>query len=87
MTTLHIIVEIVEQVPTGRTEWRVDCAECDWYDIFDDRQRAEEAATRHVGDAHTTESTYNRVVQTLRIEPNPEESDLVETPRDDGGQA
>ena len=77
MTTLHIIVEITEQVPTGRTEWRVDCAECDWYDIFDDRRRAEEAATRHVGQTHGSESTYNRIVQTLRIEPNPEESDLV----------
>ena len=49
MTTLHIIVEIAEQVPTGRTEWRVDCAECGWYDMFDDRRRAEDAATRHVG--------------------------------------
>ncbi len=85
MTTLHIIVEIAEQVPTGRTEWRADCAECGWYDIFDDRGRAEDGATRHVGDAHTTEATYNRIIQTLRIEPNPEESDLVETARDEGG--
>ena len=87
MTTLHITVEIIEQVPTGRTEWRLDCAECGWYDIFDDRRRAEDAATRHMGDAHAAESAYNRIVQTLRIETNPEESDLVETPRDTGGKA
>ncbi|MCE2501462.1 MAG: hypothetical protein J4G13_11465 [Dehalococcoidia bacterium] len=84
MTTLHIIVEIAEQIPTGRTEWRVDCAECGWYDIFDDRRRAEDAATRHVGDSHATENAYNRIVQTLRIEPNPEESDLVATDGDGG---
>lgn len=82
MTTLHIIVEITEQVPTGRTEWRVDCAECDWYDIFDDRRRAEDAATGHVAQTHESEPTYNRIVQTLRIEPNPEESDLVATDSD-----
>ena len=82
MTTLHIIVEIAEQVPTGRTEWRVDCAECGWYDIFDDRRRAEDAATTHVGQSHEAESAYNRIVQTLRIEPNPEESDLVATDGD-----
>ena len=85
MTTLHIVVEIVEQVPTGRTEWRVDCAECGWYDIFDDRQRSEDAATNHVVATHTDESTYNRIIQTLRIESNPEESDLVDAPRDAGG--
>ena len=79
MTTLRITVEIVEQVPTSRTEWRLDCAECGWYDIYDDRRRAEDAATRHVGDAHASETSYNRIVQTLRIELNPEESDLVET--------
>ena len=79
VTTPHIIVEITEQVPTGRTEWRVDCAECGWYDIFDDRRRAEEAATGHVGQTHESEAAYNRIVQTLRIEPNPEESDLVDT--------
>ena len=77
MTTLHIIVEVAEQVPTGRTEWRVDCAECGWYDIFDDRRRAEGASTRHVAESHSDETAYNRVVQTLRIETNPEESDLV----------
>jgi hypothetical protein len=77
MTTLHIIVEISEQVPTGRTEWRVDCSECGWYDIFDDRRRAEDGSTRHVSDAHSDEPVYNRIVQTLRIETNPEESDLV----------
>ena len=80
MTTLHIIVEITEQVPTGRTEWRVDCSECGWYDIYDDRRRAEDASSRHVGDAHADEPAYNRVVQTLRIESNPEESDLVPAP-------
>ena len=79
MTTFHIIVEITEQVPTGRTEWRVDCAECDWYDIFDDRRRAEDAATNHVGGSHEAQKSYNRIVQTLRIEPNPEESALVDT--------
>ena len=79
MTTLHLVVEIIEQVPTGRTEWRVDCAECGWYDIFDDRRRSEDAATRHVADTHTGETTYNRIVQTLRVELNPEESDLVST--------
>ena len=79
MTTLHIIVEITEQVPTGRTEWRVDCSECGWYDIFDDRTRSEDASTRHVIDSHSSEQTYNRIVQTLRVEPNPEESDLVDT--------
>ena len=47
MTTLHIIVEITEQVPTGRTEWRVDCGECDWYDIFDDRGRADHCSGRN----------------------------------------
>jgi hypothetical protein len=77
VTTLHIIVEITEQVPTGRTEWRVDCAECAWYDIFDDRRRAEDAATSHVARTHVSATAYNRIVQTLRIEPNPEESDLV----------
>ncbi len=77
MTTLHIIVEITEQVPTARTEWRVDCSECGWYDIFDDRRRAEDASTRHVADSHDTESSYNRIVQTLRIDTNPEESDIV----------
>ncbi len=77
MTTLHIVVEIAEQVPTGSTEWRVDCAECGWYDIFDDRRRAEDACTRHVAEGHDTEAAYNRIVQTLRIEANPEESDLV----------
>ena len=56
----------------------MDCAECDWYDIFDDRRRAEDAATDHVGRTHESESTYNRIVQTLRIEPNPEEGDLVD---------
>ena len=71
MTTLHITVEIAEQIPTGRTEWRVDCAECGWYDIFDDRRRAEDAATRHVGDSHNDQQVFNRIVQTLRIEPNP----------------
>ncbi len=84
MTTLHIIVEIAEQIPTGRTEWRLDCAQCGWYDIYDDRRRAEDAAVRHVGDAHASETAYNRIIQTLRIEPNPEESDLVEMPRDAG---
>lgn len=84
MTTLHIIVEISEQVPTGRTEWRVDCAECGWYDIFDDRRRAEEASTDHVRRSHRAESAYNRIVQTLRIEPNPEESDLVDASGDPG---
>lgn len=79
MTTLHIIVEVTEQVPTGRTEWRVQCAECDWYDMFDDRRRAEGAATNHVVQTHTSETAYNRIVQTLRIDPNPEESDLVDT--------
>ena len=78
MTTLHIIVEITEQVPTGRTEWRVDCAECGWYDIFDDRRRGEDAATRHIGDTHGDQRTYNRITQTLRIEPNPEEGELVD---------
>ena len=77
MTTLHIIVEITEQVPTGRTEWRVDCGECDWYDIFDDRGRAEQASTRHVADSHADEVAYNRIIQTLRIDVNPEESDLI----------
>ena len=81
MTTLHIIVEITEQIPTGRTEWRVDCAECDWYDIFDDRRRAEDNATRHVGEAHPDSPRYNRIVQTLRVEANPEESDLAEVPK------
>lgn len=80
MTTLHITVEIIEQIPTGRTEWRVDCAECGWYDIFDDRRRAEDNSTRHIVDTHGAESSYNRVIQTLRIEPNPEEGDLVEVP-------
>ena len=80
MTTLHIIVEIAEQIPTGRTEWRADCAECGWYDIFDDRRRAQDAATRHIGEAHPAESAYNRIIQTLRIEPNPEESELVDAP-------
>ena len=80
MTTFHIIVEISEQVPTGRTEWRVDCAECGWYDMFDDRRRAESAATNHVGDTHGGQQRYNRIVQTLRIEPNPEEGDLVDVP-------
>ena len=79
MTTPHIIVEIAEQIPTGRTEWRVDCAECGWYDIFDDRRRAADAATRHIADAHAGETAYNRIVQTLRVEPNPEESELVDT--------
>ena len=85
MTTIPIIVEIAEQIPTGRTEWRVDCAECGWYDIFDDRRRAADAATRHIGDSHSGETTYNRIVQTLRIEPNPEESDLVAVNADGGG--
>jgi len=80
MTTLHVILEIAQQVPTGRTEWRVDCAECGCFDIFDDRRRAEDAAARHVGDAHRDERVFNRIVQTLRIEPNPEEGDLVEVP-------
>lgn len=78
MTTLHITVEITEQVPTGRTEWRVDCAECGWYDIFDDRRRAEDATTRHMWDYHSDQRAYNRITQTLRIEPNPEEGELVE---------
>ena len=78
-----IIVEITEQVPTGRTEWRVDCAECGWYDIFDDRRRAEDASTRHIADTHAAAATYNRIVQTLRIEANPEEGDVV--PVDAGG--
>ena len=80
MTTFHIIVEITEQVPTGRTEWRVDCGECGWYDVFDDRRRSEDAATKHIADAHAQERRYNRIVQTLRIEPNPEEGDLVDIP-------
>ena len=83
MTTPHIIVEITEQIPTGRTEWRVDCAECAWYDIFDDRRRAADAATQHIQAAHPAEPTYNRITQTLRVEPNPEESELVAT-QDDG---
>ena len=73
-------MEIAEQVPTGRTEWRVDCAECGWYDMFDDRRRAEDAATGHVGGAHPERGRYNRIVQTLRIEANPEEGDLVDVP-------
>jgi hypothetical protein len=84
VTTLHIIVEISEQVPTGRTEWRVDCAECEWYDIFDDRRRAEDGATTHVAQSHASETTYNRIVQTLRIEPNPEESDLIDSSSESG---
>ena len=56
----------------------MDCAECDWYDIFDDRRRAEDAATSHVGQSHESETAYNRIVQTLRVESNPEESDLVD---------
>ena len=62
MTTLHIIVEIAEQIPTGRTEWRVDCAECGWYDMFDDRRRAEDAATRHVGDSHNGRAQSSTVL-------------------------
>lgn len=87
MTTpqFSIIVEITEQVPTGRTEWRVDCAECGWYDIFDDRRRAENAATRHIADTHTNATAYNRIIQTLRIETNPEEGDIVEMDSGDGG--
>ena len=84
MTTPHIIVEIAEQIPTGRTEWRVDCAECGWYDIFDDRRRAADAATQHIREAHAAEPAYNRIIQTLRVEPNPEESELVAV-QDDGG--
>ena len=80
MTALHIIVEITEQIPTGRTEWRVDCAECGWYDIFDDRRRAEDGATRHMAETHDREPAYNRIVQTLRIEANPEESELIAAP-------
>ena len=80
-----IIVEITEQVPTGRTEWRVDCAECGWYDIFDDRRRAEDASTRHIADTHTAAATSNRIVQTLRIEANPEEGDVVGVDADGGG--
>ena len=80
-----IIVEITEQVPTGRTEWRVDCAECGWYDIFDDRRRAEDASTRHIVDTHSGAATYNRIVQTLRIEANPEEGDVVGVDADGGG--
>ena len=80
MTALHIIVEITEQIPTGRTEWRVDCAECGWYDIFDDRRRAEDGATRHMAETHGREPAYNRIVQTLRIEANPEESELIAAP-------
>lgn len=84
MTTPHIIVEIAEQIPTGRTEWRADCAECGWYDIFDDRRRAAAGATQHIRSAHAAEPAYNRIVQTLRVEPNPEESELVPAPDNSG---